>query len=176
MDNLETKPEAALTFLGTKLLSATPMSRSEYNEFRGWLLPPDENPNDLGYRVEYLDGGKSNVPGFIGYISWSPAAQFEAAYELLNKCHFYHAIYWLQKVNPLGAIQRTGWNGKGLVVKYITGNTAPGFVEKLPYLAMEYPAYDEALGLGSPLYPNGCTIPWLASQTDILADDWVIIV
>lgn len=38
----------------------------------------------------------------------------------------------------------------------------------LPYIYIEYPA-------GHPAYPNGSRVPWLASQTDILADDWVIV-
>ena len=25
---------------------------------------------------------------------------------------------------------------------------------------------------GSEAYPNGARVPWLASQTDLLADDW----
>lgn len=68
------------TYIGTKTLRAKPMTRADYNELRGWELPADENPDDEGYLVEYLDGGKSNHVGFTGYISWSPKAQFEAAY------------------------------------------------------------------------------------------------
>jgi hypothetical protein len=35
----------------------------------------------------------------------------------------------------------------------------------LPYIYIEYPA-------GHPAYPQGSRVPWLASQTDILAEDW----
>ncbi len=68
------------TYIGTKLIKATPMTRQAYNDLRGWTVPADENPADDGYLVEYLDGGKPNVAGFEGYVSWSPKAQFEAAY------------------------------------------------------------------------------------------------
>lgn len=68
------------TFIGTKVINATPMNRADYNAFRGWLLPVNENGADEGYLVEYTDGGKPNHPDFEGYVSWSPQEQFEAAY------------------------------------------------------------------------------------------------
>ena len=68
------------TYIGTKIINAKPMTRQEYNDFRGWQLPKDENGNDEGYLVEYLDGGKPNTAEYAGYVSWSPKAQFEAAY------------------------------------------------------------------------------------------------
>jgi len=80
------------TYIGTKIIRATPMTRAYYNGVRGWQVPADENPLDDGYLVEYLDGGKPNVPGYEGYISWSPKAQFEAAYtEIPNTETMQHA-------------------------------------------------------------------------------------
>lgn len=162
-------------FIGTKVISAEPMTRGEYNIFRGWTLPANENGDDPGYLVEYLDGGEPNVPGRQGYVSWSPATQFENAYKPTTEVGFDKALFWLKHVNPLGAIQRQGWNGKGLVVKFVPGGQNPGFITKLPHLAMVYPPFNAELGLGSPLYPVGCEVPWLASQTDMLADDWTIV-
>ncbi|HEN1222705.1 TPA: DUF2829 domain-containing protein, partial [Klebsiella pneumoniae] len=40
--------------IGVKLINAFPMTRHEYNAFRGWQLPTDENGADEGYLVEYL--------------------------------------------------------------------------------------------------------------------------
>jgi hypothetical protein len=73
-------------------------------------------------------------------------------------------------------LQRTGWNGKGMWIALqkgypdgipINANTAEatglpaGTVCKfLPYLMMRT--------------ATGDFVPWLASQTDILADDWSI--
>ena len=68
-------------FIGTKRVLAKPMTRGEYNEYRGWECPADENPADPGFLVEYVDGGESNHPGHEGYISWSPAPVFEKAYQ-----------------------------------------------------------------------------------------------
>lgn len=68
------------SYIGTKIIRATSMNRQAYNDLRGWTVPENENPHDEGYLVEYMDGGTPNMPGFDGYISWSPKAQFEAAY------------------------------------------------------------------------------------------------
>lgn len=51
---------------------------------------------------------------------------------------------------------RTGWNGKGMFIFLVQ----PDCPMKLPYIAM-YTA-------------TGQFVPWLASQTDMLADDWNI--
>ena len=50
-------------YVGTKEIRATPMSRRDYNDLRGWTLPEDEDGDDEGYLVEYTDGGKANVEG-----------------------------------------------------------------------------------------------------------------
>lgn len=54
-------------FIETKIVVAEPMNRGEYNQYRGWKIPQDENPEDEGYHLRYSDG----------YESWSPAKQFE---------------------------------------------------------------------------------------------------
>ena len=66
--------------IGTKLIHAHPMNRAAYNALRGWELPADENGDDAGYLVEYVDGGKANDSRHAGYISWSPKDVFERSY------------------------------------------------------------------------------------------------
>lgn len=70
------------TYIGTKVINAKPMNRLEYNLLRGWQLPTNENGFDDGYLVEYTDRIENppHVPGFKGYISWSPKEVFERAY------------------------------------------------------------------------------------------------
>lgn len=60
-------------------------------------------------------------------------------------------------------IRRSGWNGKGMWLQL----QVPDHNSKmtLPYIYIEYPT-------GHPAYPQGSRVPWLASQTDILATDW----
>lgn len=69
-------------YIGTKQIEATPMTLGAYNEYRGWKLPEDEDPNTEGYLVEYTDGGKPNDERHEGYISWSPKDVFEKAYQV----------------------------------------------------------------------------------------------
>lgn len=63
-----------------KQVLAKPMTRGEYNAYRGWTVPEDKNPEDAGFLVEYTDGGASNHPKHEGYISWSPKDVFEKGY------------------------------------------------------------------------------------------------
>lgn len=67
-------------YQGTKQLLAASMTKERYCSYRGWEVPANEDPAELGYLVEYLDGGKANDPRHEGYISWSPADVFEKAY------------------------------------------------------------------------------------------------
>ena len=55
-----------------------------------------------------------------------------------------------------GSVSRDGWNGKGLTVKMQSPDSESKMT--LPYLYIEY--------------PDGKRCPWLASQTDLLANDW----
>lgn len=68
-------------YVGMKIVNATPMNRADYNTFRGWQLPADEDGTDEGYLVEYTDGGKANTQAYAGYVSWSPKDVFERAYK-----------------------------------------------------------------------------------------------
>lgn len=63
-------------------------------------------------------------------------------------------------------IQRAGWNGKGMWIALQVPDDHSKMT--LPYLYIEYPE-------GHPAYPAGCRVPWLASQTDILAEDWRVL-
>lgn len=135
------------------------MSRIEYNTYRGWELPADENGADAGYLVEYLDGGQSNHPGHAGYISWSPKDVFERSYRLVNGLDFGSALAALK----MGLkVARDGWNGKGMWVEYVS-NDMQMFKDgpMRPYLMMRT--------------AQGDYVPWVASQTDLLAEDWVIV-
>lgn len=61
-----------VTYVGTKVIFAKPMSRGVYVQLRGWDLPKDEDESDEGYLVQYPDSDR--------YISWSPKDVFERAY------------------------------------------------------------------------------------------------
>ena len=160
-------------YIGTKMIKAIAMTRAAYNAYRGWELPADENGADEGFLVEYLDGGKANHPNHVGYISWSPAEVFANSYRATSGMPFGLAIEALK----LGQrVARAGWNGKGMWLTLDPGSV----VNEL----REGSSYHKA-GLSGPITINphidmktatGEMQPgWLASQTDMLADDWRII-
>ena len=60
-------------------------------------------------------------------------------------------------------VARKGWNGKSMWIAMEEPEEDDSMT--LPYLYIEYPE-------GHPAHPEGCRVPWLASQTDILAEDW----
>ena len=72
-------------YLGTKLINAQPMTKGDYNAFRGWEHPQNEDANEEGFLVEYLDGGKPNIATHAGYVSWSPEPQFETTYRRTDR-------------------------------------------------------------------------------------------
>ena len=68
-------------YRGVKHVYAAPMTLGEYNKYRGWDIPENEDPNKSGYLVEYTDGGPPNHPDHQGYVSWSPAEVFANSYQ-----------------------------------------------------------------------------------------------
>lgn len=162
-----------ITYYGTKKIAAHPMSRAEYNDFRGWQLPENENGADEGYLVEYLDGGKPNVDGYAGYVSWSPKEQFENAYQPTNAMNFGHAIVALKEGYK---VARAGWNGKGMFLYYVPANSYPASRNLLNTMKGVFP--DDMVPYGAYIAMKTAqnnVIPWLASQSDVLADDWSIV-
>lgn len=74
-------------YIGTKVVTARPMTRGAYNDYRGWTIPANEDPDEAGYLVEYPDGGPPNHALHANYISWTPAGVFNAAYHELPGVH-----------------------------------------------------------------------------------------
>jgi len=71
------------------------------------------------------------------------------------------------------AVARSGWNGKGMFLYYVPASEYEPFTDvakkafpdgKVPYGA--YIAMKTA---------QGNVVPWLASQTDMLSEDWVVV-
>ena len=202
-------------------VDAEPMTRGDYNKFRGWTIPANENPAEDGYIVKYPDG----------YVSWCPKAQFENnafsdakdapfrsipdSDQLLMLLRIFHderysncscdekatrlvQAYYNEYVGrPNGfltfgmaieamkrgkKVARRGWNGKGmwLCVPLCDGPTEipatrvwgkpnaeyalqnGGTVKVMPYVTMK--TADGSIVMG-----------WLASQTDMLAEDWEVV-
>jgi Protein of unknown function (DUF2829) len=159
------------TYIGTKIIVAQPMNRQDYNDYRGWDLPDDEDGSDAGFLVEYKDGGKSNHPNHKGYISWSPADVFANAYRQTSGMSFGQAI---EAVKMGLKVARTNWNGKGMFIFLVPGST---FKVNRPPLLGIYPegtevTYQSHIDMKT---ADDRVVPWLASQSDMLDDDWQIV-
>lgn len=72
-------------------------------------------------------------------------------------------------------VSRTGWNGRGMFIFLVPGSNFT--VNREPLLSI--------MGAGKEVTyrphidmkdAEGKVVPWLASQTDLLADDWCITV
>tara|TARA_R110000803_G_scaffold98863_11_gene166954 strand:- start:1593 stop:2108 length:516 start_codon:yes stop_codon:yes gene_type:complete len=164
--------------IGTKLLLATTMTLGEYNKHQGWTIPEDQDPSDAGFLVEYLDGGKPNHSNHEGYISWSPEDVFNDSYKASGEMSFGMAIEASKRGHK---VSRAGWNGKGMWVIYNPGSNGEthsmfdGSVYKkhgvdeceiLPHFDM----YTINASGRRAMLPG-----WLASQSDIDANDWCIV-
>ena len=57
-----------------------------------------------------------------------------------------------------GKVCRTGWNGRGMYIELQTPTETSKMTR--PYIFMK--TVDEQL------------VPWVASQTDLLAEDWIV--
>lgn len=164
------------TYIGTKIINAKPMTRGDYNALRGWTVPADENPDDAGYLLEYLDGGKANVPGFTGYVSWSPEDVFVRAYHPTFAMSFGDAIVALKAGKK---VARAGWNGKGMWLS-LSGKIGGSAVQAENFWSPHNRAFAELNGGSAIVLPTICMktatgeilMGWLASQTDVLAEDW----
>lgn len=88
--------------------------------------------------------------------------------EKIEKMNFGQAIEALK--NGL-KVARNGWNGKGLYLELQVPDENSKMT--LPYIYIQYPTFP-----ASETAPNNhlnARVPWLASQTDVLAEDWLIV-
>ena len=160
-----------MTAIGTKAVNAKPMTRQEYNDFRGWQLPENENGADEGYLVEY-QGSEPNTTEYQGYVSWSPKYQFEQAYEdVKGGLSFGHAVELLKGGHR---VARQGWNGKGMFLFVVKGATVTEAIEDC-YGDPAKKGVHTALDAIYMHTVQGNLVPWLASQTDMLSEDWQVV-
>jgi hypothetical protein len=162
MSNCYCHEEYLQTYLGVKKVLATPATQGDFRLSKcastNLTFVPNDDDAREGYIVVYEDG----------YVSWSPKDSFEKAYRKVDNLTFGLAIEAMKKGDK---VARKGWNGKGMWIEL----QVPDEHSKMtrPYIYMVCPK-------GSTKHFGEQTkdferIPWLASQTDVLAEDWVIV-
>ena len=154
-------------YLGFKVVFGTPMNRLEYNTLRGWTLPSDENGDDEGIYTEH-EGG---------HITWSPKEVFEEAYDdIQSEFGFDSAIFLLKKGHKLA---RKGWNGKDMWISVSKGSVIEAAKFWNPHnarFAKEQGGSAEVLDSITMKTADGkILMGWLASMSDMLADDWCVV-
>jgi len=145
-------------YIGTKMVKAEPMNRGDYNTYRGWQIPSDENPSDDGYVLEYPDG----------YVSWSPKKQFEDAYRDCMGMTFGIALELLKKGVK---VAREGWNGKNQYIELASNISYTSFDGEVVNCEHDAIGNKAIAFVGT----SGVQMGWLASQADMLAEDWVLV-
>lgn len=119
---------------------------------------PMEKDGKAGYKVAYEDD----------YVSWSPAGAFEKAYRQCDALPFSLAIEAVKKGKR---VARKGWNGKNQYIELATNISyvnAAGEVVNCEHDAIG----NKAIAF---VGTSGVQMGWLASQSDMLADDWCIV-
>lgn len=100
---------------------------------------------------------ETDLPGYLveyldgGYTTWLPAAVFEHAYcPIDGGMSFYDAVVFLK----LGVhLARAGWNGM--------------YLQLVPGRGVSDPLLEHVV--------DNKNTPWVASQADILAEDWYVV-
>lgn len=113
------------------------------------------------YMVEYEDG----------YISFSPANSFEDGYTRISGMTSGDAVSAMKRGE---LVARSGWNGKSMFLFLVPGSTFQ--VNRAP-LNVIFPEGTEVnycphIDMKT---ADGKIVPWVASQTDILAEDWQVV-
>ena len=121
----------------------------------GWEFTDQQE----GYRVRYADG----------YESWCPKDVFEDAYRQTDAMNFGLAIEAMKKGER---VARKGWNGKDM---YVFLAYEPDFVTDADISEFDQLEVEVCDMLVMKTAQNTFQPGWLASQADMLADDWYIV-
>ena len=154
-------------YLGVKIIHAELMSECEFiSKVKNEEIQKNQDDRP-GYKVTYEDE----------YISWSPKEVFEKAYRRIESLTFGLAIEALKQGKK---VTRAGWNGKDMWLALSVGSDAllansfwgehnieyakqnGGTAKVLPTITMKTATGEILMG-------------YLASQTDMLAEDWVVV-
>lgn len=139
------------TYIGTKVIKAEPC--------KVWKEMGKHAIGEDGYRVVYPDG----------YISWSPKDVFEKTYhELTHDMTFGQALDALKTGQK---VSRHNWNGKGQYIELAVR------ISYIDHNGNEINVGHNTMGNKAIAFVGnqGVQLGWLASQADMLSDDWYIV-
>ncbi len=157
-------------YIGTKQIKATPAWRIDEAVV---IAKEDAEQDDLNNAQTLEDGYRVEYEG--GYLSWSPKDVFETAYHQSGDLSFGDAIIYLKQGHK---VARKGWNGKGMFLWLKPQFEIKSDWCKDPQL-LEICEANGGTITGLPSISmktvDNKVVPWLASQSDVLSNDWMII-
>lgn len=153
-------------------VDAEPMKFGEFKEKfpKSGGANVERGADEDGYAITYRKGQANE------YVSWCPKAEFDAVSRPVDGMTFGMAIEAMKRGKK---VARKGWNGKGMYVWVMPGSTiknCPNISD--PHLAEIDKAEGEIRFLGSIRMftaTKEVLTGWLASQTDMLAEDWMVV-
>lgn len=162
-----------MKYIRVNHVDAEPMTFGEFKEKfpKSGGANVERDPADEGYVITYRKGEPNE------YVSWCPKAEFDAVSRPVEGMTFGQAIEAMKRGKK---VSRKGWNGKGMYVWVMPGST----IQNCPNITDPHlKAISEANG-GTVTF-TGCIrmktatgevlTGWLASQTDMLSEDWCIV-
>lgn len=78
----------------------------------------------------------------------------------------------LQALKEGKKVERAGWNGKGMFLYHVPAQSYPAATEIAKAHFGDMVPYGAYIAMKT---AQSNVVPWLASQTDILAEDWQIV-
>lgn len=136
-------------YIGVKVVKAEPSKATkDYGNHKA---------GEDGYKVVYPDG----------YESWSPKDVFEEAYRECSGMPFGAAIEAMKKGKR---VARAGWNGKNQYIELANN------ISYTNSKGETINAHHAAIGNQAVAFvgTSGVQLGWLASQADMLAEDWKV--
>lgn len=156
-------------YIGTKMVKAVPAKRYWLEDGKKIVVTIHEmvaqeavstaTACEDGYKVVYPDG----------YTSWSPKEVFEEAYRPTDGMNFGLAIEAMKNGERAA---RKGWNGKNM---YVFLAYEADFVTDADISAFDQLEVEVADMLIMKTAQDTFQPGWLASQADMLAEDWYIV-
>ena len=165
-----------MKYIRVNHVDAEPMTFGEFKEKfpKSGGANIERDPADEGYVITYRKGRPNE------YVSWCPKAEFEAVSRPVEGMTFGMAIEAMKRGKK---VTRRGWNGKGMFLwlKPAANIKAEWCKDEMLKRIVEANG-GEILGLGTIcMYTHDSTgrkailTGWLASQSDMLYDDWGIV-
>lgn len=149
-------------YIRVNIVEAEPMTAYEFDNYKN---REHSGENCEGYKVVYDDG----------YVSWCPKVRFEEVSRPVDGMTFGQAIEAMKQGKK---VARRGWNGKGMYLWLLPATEVKKEWCRDPRLIEAMGERDALPCLGSIRMftaTKEVLTGWLASQTDMLADDWVIV-